>query len=71
VTVAELAGVLAEDLMGRATDVAQWAQRLLDEGAPPERLVGAIQWSQFWTRHGGDEISWNTTPCDLRLCAAT
>jgi hypothetical protein len=23
---------------------------------PPERLVGAIQWSQFWTRHGGDEI---------------
>jgi hypothetical protein len=71
VTVAELAGVLAEDLTGRATDVAQWAQRLLDEGAPPERLVGAIQWSQFWTRHGGDEISSNTTPCDLRLCAAT
>ena len=55
-TVAELAGVLAEDLTGRATDVAQWAQRLLDEGAPPERLVGAIQWSQFWTRHGGDEV---------------
>jgi hypothetical protein len=23
---------------------------------PPERLVGALQWSQFWTRHGGDEI---------------
>ena len=55
-TVAELAGVLAEDFTGRATDVAQWAQRLVDEGAPPERLVGAIQWSQFWTRHGGDEI---------------
>jgi hypothetical protein len=56
VTVAELAGVLAEDLTGRATDVAQWAQRLVDEEAPLERLVGAIQWSQFWTRHGGDEI---------------
>jgi hypothetical protein len=25
-TVAELAGVLAEDLTGRATDVAQWAE---------------------------------------------
>jgi hypothetical protein len=23
---------------------------------PPERLVRAIQWSQFWTRHGGDEV---------------
>src|SRR3954468_13558939 len=34
VTVAELAGVLAEDLTGRATDVAQSAKRLLDEGAP-------------------------------------
>ena len=34
-TVAELAGVLAEDLTGRATDVAQWAERLCDEGAPP------------------------------------
>src|SRR3954452_11297804 len=34
VTVAELAGVLAEDLTGRATDVAQWAEGLLDEGAP-------------------------------------
>src|SRR3954447_7559491 len=33
VTVAELAGVLAEDLTGRATDVAQSAKRLLDEGA--------------------------------------
>src|SRR3954470_21224337 len=36
VTVAELAGVLAEDLTGRATDVVQWAERLFDEGAPPD-----------------------------------
>jgi hypothetical protein len=33
-TLAELAGMLAEDLTGRATDVAQWSQRLLDEEQP-------------------------------------
>src|SRR3954463_4876704 len=54
VTVAELARVCPGP--GRATDLAQWTQRLLDEGAPPGRLVGAIQWSQFWARDSGDEI---------------
>src|SRR4051812_11105239 len=39
VTVAELAGVLAEDLTGRATDVAQWAEGLLDDECPKKVRV--------------------------------
>src|SRR3954463_15779275 len=39
VTVAELAGVLAEDLTGRATDVAQWAEGLLDDEYPKKVRV--------------------------------
>src|SRR3954451_3325327 len=49
----QLAGVLAEDLTGRGTDVASGRSGCLTREHPRERLVGAIQWSQFWTRHGG------------------
>ena len=56
VPVAELAGVLADDLVNRVADVADWVERLLADGAPPERIVRSLGWSQFWARHGADEL---------------
>src|SRR3954451_14661386 len=67
----QLAGVLAEDLTGRGTDLASGRSAARRGSTPRSGSSARSSGRSSGRATAGTRSSWNTTACDLRLCAAT